>query len=143
MNEKKTIFRLKMWHFSFLLLFFFFLTCWLSEREIETIPAVERKLNAPILQDSISNERLSFVFFYKDDSDICKKVRHNFYLLSAQKANKANFIELNADEYPEYCAKWNISGVPNIVVLRDNEECCRIMGLVSLKNMLLICDRYL
>jgi len=126
-----------------LIILFFVLTCIISENKVQKMPTLEKGNNLAEWSDSISNEGVQFVFFYERNSDACNKVRYNLNLLAEQTSENVSFLEINIDNYPEYCEKYNISGIPNILIFNSNMECGRIMGIVSLENMKLICNRHI
>lgn len=143
MDNKFSVFYFKAWHFALLIILFFVLTCIISENKVQKMPTLEKANNLAEWPDSISNEGVHFVLFYERNSDACKKVRYNLNLLAEQTSTNVTFLEIDIDNYPEYCEKYNISGIPNVLIFKNCTECGRIMGIVSLENMMLICNRYI
>lgn len=69
--------------------------------------------------DSLKNETLFFVLFYKDNSEICDKVRSNFQKLK-EETNDTRIYKLDVVQSPELIDKYNISGVPTILLLHSD-----------------------
>ena len=51
--------------------------------------------------------------------------------------------KVNVDENPELARKFNIKGIPTVVVLKDGSEQERIVGVVSKKKISDLLDKHL
>lgn len=90
--------------------------------------------------DSIS-EDISFVLFYNNSSNICQKMEYNVNQLAQKEKQGIKFYKINVDKHPREALKYNISGVPNILILKNNQEVDRIMGIASVSNLEMIYNR--
>lgn len=95
------------------------------------------ELDEASLTDSLSTG-LCFVLFYLEDSQLCDKMADNLNRLAKSHRHETSFFRLNLNNYPQYKQTYKISGVPTILVLEDNREISRIMGVVSERNLKII-----
>lgn len=53
----------------------------------------------------------------------------------AKKQDKIKVAKVNVDENPELAQKYNISGIPTLVVLKNGKEIDRVSGLMQLNAL--------
>mgnify|MGYP002558707349 CR=1 FL=1 len=92
-------------------------------------------------QDSLVLWDYSLVLFYVDSSDVCRKMEENLIRLKNE-TGYTHIHKINADLYPDLVHKYNISGVPNILLLKKGVDHGRIMGVVSFSNIKMIYNRH-
>lgn len=92
-------------------------------------------------QDSLVLRDYSLVLFYVDSSDVCRKMEENLIRLKNE-TGYTHIHKINADLYPDLVHKYNISGVPNILLLKKGIDHGRIMGVVSFSNIKMIYNRH-
>jgi len=106
----------------------------LKKASLETINSVFIELNSNSFFDN-KYFRKCVVLFHVENSELCDIMVHNLNCLAKSKQFKMGFYKLDLDKYPEYGLKYNILGVPTILMLDKNEEIKRIMGVVSEQNL--------
>lgn len=143
MKDKKYYFQFAPWHFIVIIVAFYFSTTIIADKEMKNIPIVEKTKYISSITDISILDGINFVFFYDEDSDLSQKMRFNLDLLAQKEDSKANFFEVNLAHHPEYYHQYKISGTPNILVFKDNEELFRIMGMVPSNNLEMIYSRIL
>lgn len=58
----------------------------------------------------------------------CKMVIPTLNELSDEYHDKVNFFKVNADESPELLQRFNIRGVPTVILFNDGVEISRVSG---------------
>lgn len=137
------IFQLKEIHFVFLIIAFtgiLLLVGNFKRKEYKLIEDNIPEVKDTFLADSLKEEHLCFLLFYINDSDICNEMKRNLEYLR-RSTNNIPIYKIDVDKYPELIDKYNISGVPNIVIFRDGIEDKRIMGIVPYSNLEMIYER--
>ncbi|MFQ9316648.1 thioredoxin family protein [Dysgonomonas mossii] len=136
-------FRFKTWHFVLLFILFFILVniiglisingnSYSIENEIAQIEEIYD------LSEIENPAEIVSIIFYKEDSNICGKMMHNINQLT----NKdSKFYRSEVNKNSELYKKYNISGVPCTLILKNGEEISRIMGLVPTSNLEIIYSR--
>ena len=136
-------FRFKTWHFVLLFVLFFILVniiglisisgnSYSIENEIAQIEEIYD------LSEIENSAEIVSIIFYKEDSNICGKMMHNVNQLTNK---NSKFYRSEVTKNPELYKKYNISGVPCTLILKNGEEISRIMGLVPTSNMEIIYSR--
>lgn len=137
---------LKTWHFVTALTLFTGLTylfgnCELKKRPPDkTAPYLTELNDETSITDSLSSG-LCFVLFYTESSVVCDKMADNLNRVAKNKQHETGFFRLNLDKYPGNSEKYMVSGVPTVLILKDNNEIRRIMGIVPEQNLELIYSR--
>ena len=74
---------------------------------------------------SEKNIQLLLVFFYADGCQLCKKMKNTIYMDDSIKRLVNNYfipIEVNVNDYPQIARKYNIMGIPVILLLSRNGD---------------------
>lgn len=137
---------LKTWHFATALILFTGLAYLLGNWQLKKRPPDKTTRYLTELNDGISitdslSSGLSFVLFHTENSVVCDKMADNLNRVAKNKHHETGFFRLNLDKYPENGEKYMISGVPTVLILENNKEIKRIMGIVPEKNMEIIYSR--
>lgn len=136
MKAKQYYLQLQPWHFVVAIVFFYFTTLFISEVKLKEMPEATVKKSFPSFTGEFSENEYSFIFFYNDDSDLCNKMRYNVEQFAAKNGKEEiAFFEVNVNELPEYYYRYNISGVPNLLIFKNDKELTRIMGIVPESNL--------
>jgi thioredoxin 1 len=103
---------------------------------LETKPGEPR----PIKDDSFESEVLKcelpcFVEFYNLWCSSCQVMSGLLNEVGPSYLGKAKFFKLNTDRNPAVPARYNISGVPTIIVFKDGKEVDRLAGLTPLNPL--------
>lgn len=136
-------FRFKTWHFVLLFVLFFILVniiglisingnSYSIENEIVKIEEIYD------LSEIENPAEIVSIIFYKEDSNICGKMMHN---INQRTNKKSKFYRSEVNKNSELYKKYNISGVPCTLILKNGEEISRIMGLVPTSNLEIIYSR--
>ncbi|MPN33415.1 hypothetical protein SDC9_180902 [bioreactor metagenome] len=67
----------------------------------------------------------------------------NLNRVAKNKKYETGFFRLNLDKHPRNSEKYMVSGVPSVLIIENNHEIKRIMGVVPEKNMEIIYSRVL
>lgn len=136
-------FRFKTWHFVLLFVLFFILVniiglisingnSYSIENEIVKIEEIYD------LSEIENPAEIVSIIFYKEDSNICGKMMHNINQLTSK---NSKFYRSEVNKNSELYKRYNISGVPCTLILKNGEEISRIMGLVPTSNLEIIYSR--
>ena len=133
-------FRFKTWHFGILLVLFFILVniiglisinrnSYCIGNEIKHIEEISD------LSEIENTSQIVSIIFYKEDLNICGKMIHNINQLTSK---NSKFYRSEVNKNPYLYSKYNISGVPCTLILKNGEEISRIIGLVPTSNLEII-----
>lgn len=130
-------FRFRPWHFIGAILLFYALTGVISEIKMRQMPVSETKKPFLTEVDEIifdEEDGIRFIFFYRKDSEVCRKMRYNIEQLAEKVPDHIHMYAVDIERYP-HIDKYNVSGIPNILIFKGDKEIKRIMGVVSPKNL--------
>ncbi|MFV0418592.1 MAG: thioredoxin family protein [Dysgonomonas sp.] len=144
MNTLKN-FQFKTWHFGFLFAILLVLTSLLDAMTIANTPKIQQdnftELNDNTFEAAISSADISYIFFYKENCNLCDKMEYNLNELEAKFGVKAKFYKLDYEKYPSKYNDYHISGIPTVSIYRGKKEIERIMGIVPVSNLVMIHNR--
>lgn len=106
----------------------------------------ENVRNIPLLQEGgvvltesneidLHKEGTTFLYFYRKDSKLCQKMRYNIEQLNVENLQGIHFYAMDIEENMEFFYKYNISGIPNLLIFNGDAEAKRVMGIVSTANL--------
>lgn len=72
----------------------------------------------------------AIIDFFADWCGPCQMMGPEFEKLSGQYEGKLKFCKLNTDENQELAAKFDISGIPCLVMVKKGEEIGRFVGFM-------------
>lgn len=142
MDNQQT-FYLKPWHFLSAILLFTLLMGILTGKDVRNIPLLmeEDSLLTELNEIDFDKEGTTFLYFYRKDSQLCQKMRYNIEQLDAKNLQGVHFYAMDIEENMDYFYKYNISGIPNLLIFNGDTEAKRVMGIVSTGNLEKIVDR--
>jgi len=142
MGNQQT-FYLKPWHFLSAILLFTLLMGILTGKDVRNIPLLmeEDSLLTELNEIDFDKEGTTFLYFYRKDSQLCQKMRYNIEQLDAKNLQGVHFYAMDIEENMDYFYKYNISGIPNLLIFNGDTEAKRVMGIVSTGNLEKIVDR--
>ena len=142
MGNQQT-FYLKPWHFLSAILLFTLVMGVLTGKNVRNIPLLVEgdSLLTELNEIDFDKEGTTFLYFYRKDSELCQKMRYNIEQLDAKNLQGVNFYAMDIEENIEYFYKYNISGIPNLLIFNGNTEAKRVMGIVSTGNLEKIVER--
>lgn len=74
------------------------------------------------------------VDFYSLTCPPCRKLSPTIEKLATQYKDQASVVKVDVDKIPELAAKYNIYGIPTILIFSNGEETKRIIGYNSKKK---------
>ncbi|WP_294082837.1 thioredoxin family protein [Proteiniphilum sp. UBA5384] len=142
MDNQQT-FYLKSWHFLSAILLFTLLMGILTGKDVRNIPLLmeEDSLLTELNEIDFDKEGTTFLYFYRKDSELCQKMRYNIEQLDAKNLQGVHFYAMDIEENMDYFYKYNISGIPNLLIFNGDTEAKRVMGIVSTGNLEKIVER--
>ncbi len=87
----------------------------------------EEEFNAKIA----SGKGVAVVDFYADWCPPCKALAPIFAKTADAYAGKASFYKLDTDKNQALSKKFNIEGIPCVVLFKDGKEASRVVGLAN------------
>ncbi|MDR2815515.1 MAG: thioredoxin family protein [Proteiniphilum sp.] len=136
MDDKNTI-HIKPWHFLLAIIIFTISTGIVTKKKVNSIPLSEQ-INSKLTdvdEIDLDKDGLTFLFFYRDSSELCQKMRYNIENMNVENIHNIHLYAMNIEEHDEYYYKYNISGIPNLLIFSGDTEMKRIMGIVSTGNL--------
>ena len=130
-------FYFKPWHFLLAIVIFFVLTGVIAEKKVNLIPLSENtnSILTEVDEISLDKEGITFLFFYRKDSELCQKMRYNIEQLDAENLQGIHFYAMDIEGHAEYYYEYNVSGIPNLLIFNGDVETKRVMGVVSAGNL--------
>lgn len=135
--SNKHFFYFKPQHFVLATVIFCILTGIIAGKKVNNIPLAEKESSILTEVDEVNldKEGITFLFFYRKDSELCRKMRYNIEQLDAENLHGIHFYAMDIEENTEYYYKYNISGIPNLLIFNGDAETKRVMGIVSTNNL--------
>jgi hypothetical protein len=127
-------FQLRAGHFAVLIAAFFLCTTWLSAIRIRRMPESTQAVAFPTLDGRPTGAALCAVFFH-DGSPLCNKMRYNWEQVALHDRPDLHYRVADVAAHPQYGDEYRLSGLPVILVFKNDEEVLRIMGIVSQSNL--------
>jgi len=81
-------------------------------------------------QEVVHSELPVLVDFWASWCGPCQMLGPVFEELSAEFEGKLKFVKVSTEEAPEIAQKYNVSGIPCLVLLKKGEEVNRIVGFL-------------
>lgn len=130
-------FYFKPWHFILSILLFTILAGIIAGKKINSIPSLEKENSVltELHEINLDKEGTTFLYFYRRDSELCQKMRYNIEQLDMENLHGIQFYAMDVETHDEYYYKYNVSGIPNILIFNGNSEAQRVMGIVSTNNL--------
>ena len=69
--------------------------------------------------------------FYTPSCVLCRKIEPMLGAMAASLEGRVSVVKVNAEANPELAARYNIRGVPSLVLLRDEKEVERASGFMT------------
>jgi thioredoxin 1 len=88
------------------------------------------KLTTETFSDTIKSG-ITLVDFWAEWCGPCRMQGPIVDNVAAKTRNNVNISKLNVDENPEIAQKYNISGIPTILIFKDGTEVKRLVGVQS------------
>ncbi|HEY9501825.1 MAG TPA: thioredoxin, partial [Pyrinomonadaceae bacterium] len=91
----------------------------------------------------VRSQKVVLILFWAPWSAPDRAIAPIIDAVSGDYAGRVKTGKINVDENPELSRKFNIKGIPTVVVLKDGSEKERVVGLVPKKRISDLLDRQL
>jgi len=91
----------------------------------------------------VQSQKVVLILFWAPWSAPDRAIAPIIDAVCADYAGRVTTGKINVDENPELTRKFNIRGIPTVVVLKDGSEQERVVGLVSKKKISELLDKQL
>jgi thioredoxin 1 len=81
--------------------------------------------------DATTKDGVTLVDFWAEWCGPCKMIAPMIDELTAEFDGKAKVGKVNIDNEPDLAAKYNVSSIPTLLVLKDGEEANRFIGVTA------------
>ena len=71
----------------------------------------------------------------------CKTIAPVLEELATQYSGKVKIVKINVDENKEYATKFNVRGIPNLILFKDGESKEQIVGAVAKQELVTAIDK--
>ena len=82
-----------------------------------------------------THEKPVLVDFWAEWCGPCKMLGPVLEELSKEWNDKITIIKINTDEKPDIAGRYNISGIPTMILFKDGKEAKRVSGALSLQQI--------
>jgi thioredoxin 1 len=82
-------------------------------------------------QEVLQNSQPVLVDFWAPWCGPCKMLAPVVEKVAGAHAGRAKFVKLNTDENPNLAGKYQVSGIPCLILFKNGEVADRIVGYVS------------
>jgi thioredoxin 1 len=79
----------------------------------------------------LKSEIPALVDFWAPWCGPCKLIAPVIEQLATQYAGKVKIVKMNVDEAPATPAKYNVRGIPTVIMFKNGEEADKIVGAVT------------
>ena len=91
----------------------------------------------------INNSILTVVDFYADWCGPCRKLSPIVEELEKDLENRVKFVKINTDDNIESAKKYQVSGLPTLLVFKNGEVVERMVGLMPKSSIITNIEKYL
>ena len=91
----------------------------------------------------LNSDKITVVDFYADWCGPCRKLSPIVEEVETELSEKVKFTKINTDENIESAKKYQISGLPTLLVFKNGEVVERMVGLMPKNSVLAGIEKYL
>ena len=82
-----------------------------------------------------THDKPILVDFWAEWCGPCKMLTPVLEQLSKEWSDKITIIKVNTDEKPELAGRYNITGIPTMILFKNGQEAKRVSGALSLPQI--------
>jgi thioredoxin 1 len=83
----------------------------------------------------LANAEPVLVDFWAPWCGPCRMIAPQIHELATEYGGRAKIVKLNVDENPETAARYNITGIPTLLIFKNGQVVDRVVGAVSKKTL--------
>lgn len=91
----------------------------------------------------INNDKVAIVDFFADWCGPCRKLSPLMDEIELELGDKAKFTKINTDNNIELAQKYQISGIPTLLVFKNGELVERMVGLMPKSSIITNIEKHL
>ena len=91
----------------------------------------------------LNNGKITILDFYADWCGPCRKLSPIMEEIEQELSDKAKFTKINTDENVELAQKYQISGIPTLLVFKDGEVVERMVGLMPKNSIITNIEKHM
>ena len=94
-------------------------------------------------QDVLNSDQPVLVDFWAEWCAPCKALTPVIEQVAQQYEGRARFVKMNVDDHNEVATKFNVRGLPTLIVFKNGAEHERVSGTKTKENISQMIDRAL
>lgn len=91
--------------------------------------------------DDNTKSGVTLVDFWAEWCGPCKMIAPMIDEISKEYDGKAAVAKVNIDDEPDLAARFNVSSIPTLLIMKDGEEANRLIGVQSKANLTAALDQ--
>ena len=111
------------------------------------LPAANRisvvEITGANYDEVVRSQKVVLIFFWAEWSAPDRMMVPVIDAVAKDYSGRVKTGKINVDDNPELARKFNIEGIPTVVVLKDGNEQERVVGVTSKKKVSDLLDKYL
>ena len=98
---------------------------------------------ASFKEEVLNNGGVTIVDFFADWCGPCRKLGPILEEVESELKDKAKFVKINTDENIESAQKYQVSGLPTLLVFKNGEPIERMVGLMPKSSIITNIEKHL
>ena len=98
---------------------------------------------ASFKEEVLNNDGVTIVDFFADWCGPCRKLGPILEEVESELKDKAKFVKINTDENIESAQKYQVSGLPTLLVFKNGEPIERMVGLMPKSSIITNIEKHL